>query len=262
MLFPIIDKFIKVLQFMINHRFPLFFSLAMMANISTNAQRDQGGFISPGDSLMKFLPAENNIYLPVDGFTFYDVPNGEFKGKILPGPPFNSLEIDTLLTSTITGTQIREQALNPEFYFETFGNRYYLSFDQRQDDYVRVLSNQYKGWIAIDEIKKKGFKLISWMEFYGESKRNTIHPTEKIVPIHAKPYPDAPIVATADELFSEITTIGKCEGSFCMVNVIQFKNPYDPSKTKEENILRKYKGWIRIIDEEGKPLVAHNEHDS
>lgn len=247
---------------MIYPGFPMFFSLAMMAGISTIAQRDQGGFIAPGDSLMKFLPSEKTIYLPADGFTLYDVPHGEFKGKILPGPPLNSLEIDSLLTSTITGTQIKEQPLALELYFETFGNRFYLSFGQRQDDHIRVLSNLFQGWIAIEEIKKKGFKLISWMEFYGESKKNTIHPTEKIAAIHAKPYPDAPVVATADELFSEITTIGKCEGSFCMVNVIQYKNPYDPSKTKAENVLKKYKGWIRIIDDEGKPLVAHNEQGS
>ncbi|MEQ8423508.1 MAG: hypothetical protein RIA63_02285 [Cyclobacteriaceae bacterium] len=239
------------------------FGLVFMTILAVG-QRDQGGFIAPGDSLSKHLPYERIIFLPQDGFTFYDVPNGDFKGKILPGPPLNSpgasFETDSLMTSTITGANIRPQALALDTYFETSDDRYHISFDQQQDEHVRVLSDSYRGWISVTEIKKKGFMLVSWMEFYGESKGNMIHPREKIAAIRLSPYPDAAIIETAEELYSEITTTGKCEGSFCKVSVVQFKNPYDPAKSKEENILKKYKGWIQVIDDEGKPLVAHNSH--
>ena len=69
----------------------------------------------------------------------------------------------------------------------------------------------------------------------------------------------SPIIEVADELYSEITTLGSCEGLFCRVKVVQYNNPYDPEKTKEENVLKKYRGWIQVIDGEGKPLVANND---
>lgn len=246
-----------------NFRFVLSVFLGFTC-VAAFAQRDQGGFIAPGDSLQKVMPHVKVIYLPQGGFTLFDLPEGEFKGKILSGPPLNtpgnSLEMDSLLTSTIMGASIRPQLLSLDTYFETFDNQYYLSFDKREGDYIRVLNNSYQGWIAVEEILNKGCVLISWMEFYGESKGNAIHPREKIADIRSAPYPDAPVIETADELYSEIITQGKCEGSFCKVNVVQYKNPYDPDKSKEENVLKKYKGWIQIIDDEGNPLVAHNSH--
>lgn len=241
-----------------------FYGLLLCAITPAAAQRDQGGFLIPGDSLQKVLPYEKIIFLPEDGFTFYDVPNGEFKGKVLPGPPLNSpgsaLDFDTLLTSTITGVNIRPQVLSMDTYFETSDDRYHVVFDRQQDGFVRILSGEFQGWVSVDDIKNNGFTLTSWMEFYGEEKGNMIHPINKIAAVRISPYADAPIIETADELYSEITTIGVCEGSFCKVKVIQYKNPYDPAKSKEENILKQYKGWLQIIDEDGQPLVAHNSH--
>jgi len=237
-----------------------FFGLLFFATTPASAQLDQGGFLAPGDSLKEFIPHERNIYLPEDGFTFYKVPNGEFKGKILPGPPLNTSErdIDTLLTSTLMGANIRPQLLPVDTYFETSNKRYYLTFDRQQEEYVRVLSDSYLGWISLDEIKAKGFVLIYWIEFYGKSKGNQIHPIEKVAPVRISPNVDAPIIETADELYSEITTLGVCEGLFCKVKVVKYKNPYDPAKSKEENILKKYKGWVQTINEKGQPLVALN----
>lgn len=241
-----------------------FCGLLLCAIAPAAAQRDQGGFLAPGDSLKKTLSYERIIFLPQDGFAFYEVPNGDFKGKILPGPPLNPsgsvLDMDTLLTSTITGASIRPQLLSIDTYFKTSDGKYYLTFDRQQDAYVRVLNDAYQGWMSIDEIKSKGFVLTSWLDFYGAEKGNMIHPIEKVAAIRTSPLADAPIIETADELYSEITTIGVCEGLFCKVKVVQYKNPYDPTKTKEENILKTYKGWLQIIDVEGQPLVAHNVH--
>ncbi|MEQ9412457.1 MAG: hypothetical protein RIF39_01430 [Cyclobacteriaceae bacterium] len=248
------------------HRFQsAFCGLLLCAIVPAVAQRDQGGFLAPGDSLQKIVPYERIIFLPEDGFTFYEVPNGEFKGKILPGPPLNPPgsiidDIDTLMTSTITGAHIRPQLLSIDTYFETSDDRYHLTFDRQQNEHVRILSGNFQGWISVEEIKNKGFILTSWMEFYGEAKGNMIHPREKIASIRISPYADATIIETADELYSEISTLGECEGSFCKVKVVQYKNPYDPTKSKEENTLKKYKGWLQIIDDEGQPLVAHNSH--
>jgi len=243
----------------------LVYWISLASFFQANAQRDQGGFISPGDSLRNLLPKERIIFLPRDGFTFYEVPNGAFKGKILPGPPLAlrnpAEELDTLLNSTITGASISPQLLTISSYFETSDNRFYLTFDQQQDSCVHVLGDSYRGWIPLEEILKKGFVLVSWMEFYGETKGRLIHPLEKIAPILTGPYPDAKVIEVADELYCEITSTGKCEGPYCKVNVVQYKNPYDHAKSREENLLKKYKGWLRIIDDNGRPLVGHHSND-
>ncbi len=246
---------------MISFRLILFSALLLVAaTVPVSAQRDQGGFIAPSDSLQQYLPVEKIIFLPGDGFTFYEFPNGEFKGKILPGPPHQpppGSEADTLTSATVMGASIRPQLLTTDSFFETTNKRFHLSFSQQMDDHIFVLGESYKGWIPVSDILTKGFKLVYWMEFYGEKKGRVIHPIEKTAAIRMSPYADAPVIATADELYSEITTSGKCEGSFCNVKVTQYKNPYDATKSKEENVEKKYKGWIRIIDEEGKPMVAH-----
>ncbi len=249
---------------------PIFFAsvvlnsiwLVTIAIFPVMAQRDQGGFIAPGDSLRKLMPNGNMIYLPSGGFTFYEVPHGDFKGKILPGPPLMAAdadqEPDTLMTSTITGPSIQPLLLGSDSFFLTSDNRFYLTFDQQRDQHVLVFSQSYQGWIPLEEIQRKGFVLVYWMEFYGETKGQLIHSLQKIAAIRSGPYHDAPVVEMADELFSEIRSTGKCEGPYCKVEVIQYNNPFDQTKSKEENISKRYKGWMQIIDEEGKPLVAHH----
>lgn len=225
------------------------------------AQRDQGGFIMPGDSLLTSLPADSMIYLPQNGFALYEVPAGSFKGKILPGPPLGSFiekSSDSLLNSTLVGVTSRPMLISKDNYFETLDYRYYLSFDQQKEDYVLVFSESNPGWIALEEIKAKGFVIINWMQFFEKSKGLMIHPLNKIAPVLLSPKQEAKVVENADELFSEISLTGKCEESHCFVKVTQFRNPYDSQKSREENILKKYKGWIQIIDDNGKLLVALN----
>lgn len=224
-------------------------------------QEDQGGFLTPADSLGQVLPKKNIIYLPSEGFSFYESPLGDFKGKILPGPPLQQKEdgtVDTLLMATLVGNQIRSTVLYPEAFFESTDSCFHLAFSQQRDDFLFINSDQFQGWISLDEVRKKGFKIISWMHFYGESKGRMIHPREKTIAVKSVASDKAALVDTADELYSEITSTGKCENNYCFVKIVEYKNPYDPTKPKEENILKKYKGWIKIIDEEGKPLVAHN----
>ena len=234
----------------------IFFGFAAMAH----AQVDQGGFLAPGDSLRGHLPHAKNIYLPAGGFTLLDMPKGNFKGKVLPGPPLGTGPgTDTLLATTLMGTNIRPRLLTADGYFETMDERYYLAFDQQQEGYVRVLGDSYPGWISLDEIRDKGFVLIYWLDYYGKAPGNMIHPLEKVASIRMGPGMGSPIIEVADELYSEITTLGSCEGLFCRVKVVQYNNPYDPEKTKEENVLKKYRGWIQVIDGQGKPLVPNND---
>ena len=234
--------------------------LVITLTSAVKAQRDQGGFIAPNDTLQQSLPAQHYLYIPENGFTFFEVPNGDFKGKILPGPPLHLRsddEIDSVLSATITGAYIRPQLLGRDNFFETSDDRYYVTFSKQQDGYIFILDNSYQGWTRVEDIIQKGFKLVYWMEFYGETKGRMLHPREKTASILLSPYADAQEIGVADELYCEIISTGKCEGPYCAVKITQFKNPYDPTKTKEENILKKYKGWMRIIDEEGRPLVAH-----
>lgn len=229
------------------------------------SQEDQGGYVAPGDSVFNSLRHEKIFYLPQDGFSFYEVPNGDFKGKILPGPPLELInsdpEIDTLLSATLVGTSFRPQLLSINHFFQTSDERYHLTFNQKENDHILVSIESFQGWISVEEITRKGFELVTWMEFYGKSKGRMIHPVDKLAPIRLLPSSDAKIIETADELYSEISSTGKCEGPYGFVHITQYRNPYDATKSREENIVKKYKGWIQIIDESGNPLVAHNSQN-
>jgi hypothetical protein len=240
---------------------PRFLTGSFLLMILIASAQEPAGFIAPSDTLAMRLPDSRVVYLPGNGFTLFKTPGGEFLGKILPGPPIDNEDrktTDSLLASTLTGAGIRSQLLPVETYFETEDSCFHVAFNKRENNHVRVSIDGIYGWISLEEIQASGFVLISWMDFYGRTKGKKIHARSKIAPIRKSPSPAAEVIETAEELYSEITSTGKCEGRFCLASVIQFKNPYDTTLTKEENIVKKYKGWIQIVDENGSPLVAHN----
>ncbi|WP_375561086.1 hypothetical protein ACE193_00605 [Bernardetia sp. OM2101] len=236
------------------------------------AQYNQGGFIVPNDSIKKDYPYENSIFLPKEGITYYDAPNGSFLGKIRMGKPLLSQhenKTDSLLSSTISGTVLRPTLLDFENYFETFDDCFYLKFSEQKEGFIKIVNGNYgktpksAAWVSVDSLEKHNFKLNYWLDFYG-SEGMIIHPKEKTHVIHENPYLDAPIIETINEdeyvvqiiSFDEGTTT---EGLFAKVKVIKYKiHPCYGGDTSKKNIIKEFEGWIQIIDQKGKSLVAHN----
>ncbi|MEQ9300976.1 MAG: hypothetical protein RIF33_20545 [Cyclobacteriaceae bacterium] len=247
--------------------------LSLLGPLTMMAQADQGGFIIPGDSIKVRLPIQRNVYIPLEGFTLYDGPNGDFSGRILAGSPQNSPGTsapvpDHLknMQASITGIARRPEALDLSFFFETYDDCYYIRFDRKESGFVRVLGDATEDWLSITDIERSGFKLVSWIDFYGEIGRMVVPPHNASLPLRASPYADAEILLEIDENHFEVEVIPfeegqSCEGSFCYVRVTQFKlHPCYGGEYDADNIVKERTGWLQFIDEDGARLVFHNSH--
>lgn len=257
------------------YRYFLYAVLLCSVYSLARAQHDQGGYIAPSDSLRATYPLTRVIFLPSDGFTFFQTPNGEFAGRITPGFPRNAPGAhapippeDSLLYASISRAKIRPTYLDLSFFFETSDDRFFIPFTQRRDGYVQIEQGAMAAWIAISDIEKAHFRLVSWMEFYGKEGTLVVPPPQTKRTLRRGPYADAEAIVDIEENYFEVRVITYdaesttcCEGSFCYVRATRYKVPpclgggYDAS-----NIVGVYEGWLQCIDDKGQRLVHHNAH--
>lgn len=231
------------------------------------AQSDQGGFLEPVDTT-KF-PSTNVIYLPQEGLVFYSKPNGEYAGRISQSlPPYIQIPPGQpkSLYATIQWRSIRPTLLDLSYFFKTYDERFHIQFDKLESGYIRIVNTKNEAWVSVEDIKKWGFKITTWMDFYGAPDRSITIPAGKKLPLRLSPYNDAEIIANVDDEHFTIKIIpfdntvkSCCEGLFCYVEVIQYKeNPCKKGDYSEKNVIKTYKAWLKIIDESGDKIVMHN----
>lgn len=232
------------------------------------AQTDKGGFIVPLDSTM--FPTNNVIYLPKDGFVFYDKPNGEYAGRISRILPPNiqiPANIPKDLYATVSRRNIRPTVLDLSYFFKTKDNCFYVPFDKQEAGFVRIMPSPLEAWVSVETIKQVGFKLTNWIDFYNIPDKTITIPPHKLLPLLMSPYLDANKIVDLDGKKNYIIkTIpfdseskSCCEGLFCYVEAIQYKeNPCKKRNYSHQNILKIYKGWLKIIDESGDKLIQFN----
>jgi hypothetical protein len=229
------------------------------------AQADQGGFLAPISP--NEYPAEQAIYLPPSGFVLFDRPNGTGIGRIshqLPStiqvPPGQS----PWLYASVSLRHATPQLLDYSCLFHTHDDCRYLLFGERDGGFVRLACPPYDGWISLETAQELGFRPVGWLEYYGTEGQSLVPFPDQTTPLLASPYADAPLVASlAGERF-DIRVVafegGTCtEGPFCAVEVVEYReNPCNTLLTEEQNLVRRMKGWIRIIDDSGHRLLMHH----
>lgn len=236
------------------------------------AQTDQSGFISPTDSLARTMQGEQIFYLPENGFTLYRTPNIEDTiGKIEPlisnrkasKPPLYR----DLTQANIQLKDFKPQILSGEHLFKTFDDCWHIPFYRNESGFVKVLESYNDSlWIGIDEISAKGFRLTSWIDFYGSDGMMITVPKGHSVPLLRSPYADAEVLLQLDDIHFDIrvsyfdeNNTDCCEGLYCYVQVVEYKvHPCFGGGYDEDNIIRKLSGWVKITDEEGKRLILHH----
>lgn len=230
----------------------------------THAQSDQGGFLEPADPAM--CSSAGKICLPEAGYVFYDKPNGDYAGRIsynlppyiivAPGEPY----------ATVQWRSIRPTLIDLSYFFETYDDRLHVPFDKHEAGFVRVMNGPSEGWISVTDIQQAGFKVTTWMDFYGEAGRVIAIPPGKTMPLRMSPYADGAIVAELDDEQFIIKVIPHeegqpncCEGQYCHVEAIQYKeNPCRNGDYSDRNVVATFKGWLKIIDDTGKRVVMHH----
>lgn len=234
---------------------------------SVYAQADQAGFIAPIDPTA--FPSDNVIYLPKEGVIFYDKPNGEYRGRISYGLPHNEqVPPGEKITqyATIQWRDIRPTLLDHSYFFKTYDQCLHIPFDKQEAGFVRIMTTPYEAWIPVESMKQWGFKLTYWIDFYGVRDRAITIPSGEKLPLLMSPYSDSEKITDLDDEHFTIKVIPFdndektcCEGQFCYVEVIQYKeNPCRNGDYSKRNAIQSYKGWLQIIDEKGINLVIHN----
>lgn len=236
------------------------------------AQTNQGGFISPTDSLIKTLQAENIFYLPASGFTLYRTPNiADTIGKIEPLIP-NQKALKPPYFRDLTQARIfiegsKPQMLSGKHIFKTFDDCLHIPFYQQGNGYIKILESYYDSlWIKIDEVFEKDFQLVSWSDFYGRDGMFITVPSGKKTPLLQSPYQDSKTLLQLDDNHFDIRVSyfdekskTCCEGLFCYVKITEYKvHPCYGGDYSKNNIVRKLTGWVKLLDENGKRLVLHN----
>lgn len=238
------------------------------------AQTNLSGFIAPADSLARMLQGENILYLPEDGFTLYGNPaKSDSIGKIIPlvanqkalkPPKFRDL---TQATIYLKGNKPNIIS-GYNYTFKTYDDCLHLHFSYYQNGFVKVLDNYGTSpfWISEDEVTTKGFKLTHWIDFYGTVGMYITTYPNSTISLLKSPFNDSDTLTEIDENHFEVkikyfdeSEAVCCEGLFCYVEATQYKvHPCFGGTYDKENIVQKLKGWIKVIDEQGKRLIMHN----
>jgi hypothetical protein len=226
------------------------------------AQQDQGGFLSPNDSVRRLHPSENTLLLPKTGFILYDAPNGNYAGKIALGFPPNApgtmspTAVDSSFASYFAPFNSRPFAISINDYFETSDDCFHLSFKAQRDGFVQTNGGL---WIAVSQILESGFKLVYWMDFYTSGNKLLEPRAEKKLVLRESPYTDAKIILEIDNYYFFISIDPETEGYFAQAKVYQVHvHPCNDGALEGDNILQIYSGWIQIIDEAGQPMIEHS----
>jgi len=229
------------------------------------AQTNQSGFLAPLSS--KDYASKNTVYIPKEGFILYNKPQGEYTGRISKGMPHgNTAATASELDATIAWRGIRPQHLDISYFFKTSDDCFYIPFDRQEKGFVQIMDSPYPAWISVADIQKAGFKLVSWMDFYGTPEKMLTIPAGTTLPLRSSPYSDAHKILDLDDEHFTIRVIPFekqpeicCEGLFCYVEVIQYKqNPCKNRDYSKKNQVKIVRGWLKIIDETGKRLIIHS----
>ena len=191
-------------------------------------------------------------YVPDNGFALYDRPRGEIVGRIEKGELDQNDEAYKLYMVKPQGgkEEIAYRDLKMVGY-EIFA----LSFSDKRSGFVKVL-DQY--WIDEQEIRSSSLEAINYREFL-------IRQTDLGLSYYANPpglnLREGPstkyeIIKTLKGDIFQISPTKACEGLWCEVKVIEYKaHPCVTAQGEDENIMNRYEGWVKLLDDDGTPNV-------
>jgi hypothetical protein len=143
---------------------------------------------------------------------------------------------------------------------DTYVMRYY----KRKNQFLLLFDlNNIQYWANIEDIVNQDFRIVGWKDYFIENRANPCYANDDNIVLRESPYDDAKIlVKITDDRHQILITgfeEGYCEGQWCKVTIIQFKeNPCRENIPEEQNIIKKTEGWIKLIDDNGFPTVHFN----
>lgn len=151
---------------------------------------------------------------------------------------------------------LRDFGLEKE-YVETTYEGGCAIFHQSDQSYVRILrysAPEYEIWIRKDQLDDFGFCVQSWKEFMTENKTFYYPLFHRIAHLRDVPSDTAAIVTEitdANNKEFEIILTGQWQGNWAYATVELLTEIHG----RDRKVLEHWKGWIKVIDPKGYPLI-------
>jgi len=188
-----------------------------------------------------FDPNKPLIYrlAPDNGFPIYDKPNGNKIGVFTNHKVI--VNNDELPYDRVRIRQI------------SYHNKA-ITYFERKDGYVRIVSDTMNCWLNEDEIIKNNFKIREWQDFLISNKNNVLGYFADGLNLREAPSTDSKILITLKGFNLKIEPTNESNGLWTKVKVIKYK--LDPCEGDlGGNIEYTLEGWIKIVDDNGLPNV-------
>ena len=213
----------------------------------------QSGLILPQNDEDQHTDKYCCVLSPKEGFTVYDSPNGKKTGTLKMLPPSEKDSQTPYHIYFFTGKNSVEVQDIDSIGYDVFA----LEYADIQKGFVKIDYN-VKGWLKLEEIKASKFKTVNWLQ-YLQNKNATVlgyYANEPGLNLRANPSSDSEVIGGVRGDQFEIKLTNNCTGQWCKVNIIKYReHPCNTDLEETENIEYRTEGWMKIIDDNGKPNI-------
>lgn len=211
------------------------------------------------------LPSNENdsdvccVYVPQEGLTVYDGPNGKNIGKIT-----RNVEVNTgnqapyrvfFLNNISNETGAIDLSLLEQIGYDVWCMRYF----KRQNGYVRVLDDSVGYWLSEQEINRSGFEVVEWQKFLIDHEGLLLGYYAKPssgLNLREKPTTRSKVIKKLEGELFEISPTNENIGLWTKVKVKKYKeHPCESSLSETEIVEYELEGWIKMVDDDGLPNV-------
>ncbi|MDR6969619.1 hypothetical protein J2X31_003652 [Flavobacterium arsenatis] len=233
----------------------LLFVLTSCANdIKTKPEKTvtKRGLIVPLVDSLKYSEEYCCILLPEQGFSVYDGPKGKIIGTIKRIGDKKTDDQVPYKIYFVSGNKKAEVNNYREIGYELFA----LNYTDSVQGYLKILDPLKNHWLNVSEIKKHGFKAMSWRDFMIGQSQDVLgyYANEPGLRLRKKPNTDGEIISSVRGDLFEIKLTTETYGQWCKVKVTKYReHPCNTELNEKENIEYKTEGWLKIIDDNGEP---------
>ncbi|MGX7668739.1 SH3 domain-containing protein [Flavobacterium pedocola] len=218
-----------------------------------SGQTFKRGLILPSVDTLKYAEKYCCVLTPKEGFTVYDGPKGNVLGKIKREINKND---DQSFYALFFISGKNKSKMDHENFREVGSDLFALNYTDLVDGYVKVLHPQKNYWLKIEEINKKEFKIVAWLDHLIKGSHDVMgyYANDPGLRIRKEPTTESEIITTAYGDLFEIKLTEQVSGPWCKAKITKYKeHPCHTELEDEENIENVSEGWIKVIADDGEP---------
>lgn len=232
--------------------------LFLILNTQVSGQVLQNGLIMPKQTEREGICC---VYAPEKGFSVYNKPGGEKIGILTRNIDQNYGGESYYQIYLVDGKTKKASQIELDNFQEIGYQIWAITYFERRSGFVRIINGKYNYWLNEREIDKQGFKLTEWQDFLSENTGYLMGYYAKTPGLNLREGPDtdSKIIRALRGVTNQIMPTREHTGPWTKVKVIIHKeNPCRTNLAEDNNIQQELEGWIKIVDDNGRPNVWYN----